>query len=162
MRIVFMGTPQFSVPTLKMLCESGHDIPAVFTQPDRPRGRGNKLQPTPVKAEALAREIPVYQPLSLRRGDDAAEALRILRELAPELIVVIASGQILPKEILDLPKYGCVNLHASLLPRWRGAAPIQRAILAGDTESGVTAMQMAEGLDTGYMLHALKTPIAPD
>ena len=162
MRIVFMGTPQFSVPTLKMLCESGHDIPAVFTQPDRPRGRGNKLQPTPVKAEALAREIPVYQPLSLRRGDDAAEALRILRELAPELIVVIAYGQILPKEILELPKYGCVNLHASLLPRWRGAAPIQRAILAGDTESGVTAMQMAEGLDTGDMLHALKTPIAPD
>ena len=162
MRIVFMGTPEFSVPTLAMLHEDGHDVCAVFTQPDKPRGRGKKLQPTPVKAQALAYGLPVYQPLSLRKGDDAAESLALLRELQPELIVVIAYGQILPKEILELPAYGCINLHASLLPRWRGAAPIQRAILAGDAESGVTAMQMAEGLDTGDMLHTLKTPVSPD
>ena len=162
MNIVFMGTPVFSVPTLEMLCREGHTVSAVFTQPDRPRGRGRKLQPSPVKAKALELGLEVYQPLSLRKGDDAAEALRTLKSLAPELIVVIAYGQILPKEILSLPEYGCINLHASLLPRWRGAAPIQRAILAGDAESGVTAMQMAEGLDTGDMLCTLKTQIAPD
>ena len=162
MNIVFMGTPDFSVPTLAMLHEDGHQVQAVFTQPDKPRGRGKKLQPTPVKEKAAEYGIPVYQPLSLRKGDDAAASLTKLRELQPELIVVIAYGQILPKEILELPKYGCINLHASLLPRWRGAAPIQRAILAGDAESGVTAMQMAEGLDTGDMLHTLKTPIAAD
>ena len=162
MKIVFMGTPVFSVPTLEMLIADGHEVAAVFTQPDRPRGRGKKLLPTPVKEKALACGLPVYQPQSLRRGEDAEEALRILQEIAPELIVVIAYGQILPKSILDLPKYGCINLHASVLPRWRGAAPIQRAILAGDSESGVTAMQMAEGLDTGDMLHTLKTPIAAD
>ena len=162
MRIVFMGTPGFSVPTLEMLHDDGHAVAAVFTQPDRARGRGKKLLPSPVKAKALEFGIPVYQPLSLRKGEDAVEALRVLRELNPELIVVIAYGQILPKEILELPQYGCINLHASLLPRWRGAAPIQRAILAGDAESGVTAMQMAEGLDTGDMLHVSRTPIAPD
>ncbi|MBQ8921097.1 MAG: methionyl-tRNA formyltransferase [Oscillospiraceae bacterium] len=162
MKIVFMGTPEFSVPTLEMLHNDGHEVTAVFTQPDRARGRGKKLRPSPVKAKALEYGIPVYQPLSLRKGEDAAEALRILRELRPELIVVIAYGQILPKEILELPQYGCINLHASLLPRWRGAAPIQRAILAGDAESGVTAMQMAEGLDTGDMLHTLRTPVLPD
>ena len=154
MKIVFMGTPVFSVPTLEMLIADGHEVAAVFTQPDRPRGRGKKLLPTPVKEKALACGLPVYQPQSLRKGEDAEEALRILQEIAPELI--------LPKSILDLPKYGCINLHASVLPRWRGAAPIQRAILAGDSESGVTAMQMAEGLDTGDMLHTLKTPIAAD
>ena len=162
MNIVFMGTPEFSVPTLEMLSESGHTVQAVLTQPDRPRGRGKKLLPTPVKACAEARGIPVYQPLSLRRGDDAAEAMQLLQSLSPDLIVVIAYGQILPKEILELPRYGCINLHASLLPRWRGAAPIQRAILAGDAETGVTAMQMAEGLDTGDMLHSVRIPIAAD
>lgn len=162
MNIVFMGTPDFSVPALKILIEDGHTVQAVFTQPDRPRGRGKKLQPTPVKVSAEAAGIPVYTPLSLRKGDDAAESLAILKKLNPELIVVIAYGQILPKEILGLPKYGCINLHASLLPRWRGAAPIQRAILAGDDETGITAMQMAEGLDTGDMLHILKTRIAEE
>lgn len=162
MNIVFMGTPDFSVPTLEMLRDDGHTVQAVFTQPDKPRGRGKKLAPTPVKAKALEYGYAVYTPLSLRKGDDAAESLALLKELNPDLIIVIAYGQILPKEILELPKYGCINLHASLLPRWRGAAPIQRAILAGDAESGVTAMQMAEGLDTGDMLHTLKTRIADD
>ena len=162
MNIVFMGTPEFSVPTLEMLTESGHTVSGVFTQPDRPRGRGKKLTPSPVKAAALARGLTVYQPLSLRKGDDAVTSLATLQSLAPDLIVVIAYGQILPKEILALPKFGCINLHASLLPRWRGAAPIQRAILAGDRETGVTAMQMAEGLDTGDMLLTRSTPIAPD
>lgn len=162
MNIVFMGTPDFSVPTLEMLRDDGHTVQAVFTQPDKPRGRGKKLTPTPVKAKALEYGYPVYTPLSLRKGEDAAESLTLLKALNPELIIVIAYGQILPKEILELPKYGCINLHASLLPRWRGAAPIQRAILAGDAESGVTAMQMAEGLDTGDMLHTLKTRIAED
>lgn len=160
--VVFMGTPIFSVPTLDALSENGCEIKAVFTQPDRPRGRGNQFQPSPVKKRAQELGIPVYQPLSLRKGDDAAESLRILQELAPDLIVVIAYGQILPQEILDLPKYGCINLHASLLPRWRGAAPIQRCILAGDEKTGVTAMQMAIGLDTGDMLRAAETEIAKD
>lgn len=162
MKIVFMGTPVFSVPTLEALHVDGHEIAAVFTQPDRPAGRGKKLRPSPVKQKAQELGLPVYQPESLRRGEDAEDALATLTELAPELIVVIAYGQILPKTILELPKYGCINLHASVLPRWRGAAPIQRAILAGDAESGVTAMQMAEGLDTGDILHILRTPIAPD
>ena len=160
MNIVFMGTPEFSVPTLEMLKESGHRISGVFTQPDRPRGRGNKLTPSPVKAAAHG--LRIFQPLSLRKGEDAAASYQALRRIEPELIVVIAYGQILPKEILTLPKYGCINLHASLLPRWRGAAPIQRAILAGDTETGVTAMQMAEGLDTGDMLLTRSIPIAPE
>ena len=144
-----MGTPEFSVPTLEMLADSGHTVQAVFTQPDRPRGRGKKLLPTPVKACAESRGIPVYQPLSLRRGDDAAEAMRVLSSLSPDLIVVIAYGQILPKEILELPRYGCINLHASLLPRWRGAAPIQRAILNGAARTGVTAMQISRVMDGG-------------
>ena len=162
MNIVFMGTPDFSVPTLRALAQSSHTVQAVLTQPDRPRGRGKKLLPTPVKAAAAEYGIPVYQPLSLRRGDDAQETMSLLRQLAPDLIVVIAYGQILPKEILELPRFGCINLHASLLPRWRGAAPIQRAILAGDEKTGVTAMQMAEGLDTGDMLLTQETPIAED
>ena len=162
MNIVFMGTPDFSVPTLEMLVNDGHTVQAVLTQPDRPRGRGKQLRPTPIRAKAEEFGIPVYTPQSLRKGEDAAEMQTLLESLHPELIVVIAYGQILPKAILDLPKYGCINLHASLLPRWRGAAPIQRAILAGDYETGVTAMQMAEGLDTGDMLHILKTQIACD
>ena len=147
-----MGTPDFAVKPLEAIISSGENVMAVFTQPDKPKGRGFKLQPTPVKQAALSHDIPVYQPLSLKKGDDAVEAERIMRELAPDLIVVAAYGKILPKTILDLPKYGCINIHASLLPKYRGAAPIQRVILNGETETGVTAMQMAEGLDTGDML----------
>lgn len=154
-----MGTPDFAVKPLEAIIESGENVMAVFTQPDKPKGRGFKLLPTPVKQSALSHNIPVYQPLSLKKGDDAAEAEKIMRELAPDLIVVAAYGKILPKTILDLPKYGCINIHASLLPKYRGAAPIQRVILNGETETGVTAMQMAEGLDTGDMLMKISTPI---
>ena len=159
MKIIFMGTPEFAVPCLRILAESGHEVAAVFTQPDKPKGRGYKLIPTPVKAAALEYGIPVYQPLSLRKGEEADEAMRILREAAPELIVVTAYGQILPKEILELPKYGCINIHASLLPKYRGAAPINWVLLNGEKETGVTSMQMSEGLDTGDMLIKKKTYI---
>ncbi len=152
MKLVFMGTPDFAVPCLAALAASGAEIAAVFTQPDKPSGRKYKLVPTPVKKKAIELAIPVYQPASLRKGDDAQEAMKILEEIQPDCIVVAAYGQILPKSILDLPKYGCVNVHASLLPKYRGAAPIQRCILEGETETGVTIMQMAEGLDTGDML----------
>ena len=159
MKIVFMGTPDFAVPCLRTLTESGHEIAAVFTQPDKPKGRGYKLIPTPVKAAAEEYGIPVYQPLSLRKGDDAEEAMKTLRDIAPELIVVTAYGQILPKEVLELPKHGCVNIHASLLPKYRGAAPINWVILNGEKETGVTSMQMSEGLDTGDMLIKKSTEI---
>lgn len=159
MKIVFMGTPDFAVPCLRTLAESRHELAAVFTQPDKPKGRGYKMIPTPVKKAALEYDLPVYQPLSLRKGDDADEALKLLRGLAPELIVVTAYGQILPKEILELPKYGCVNIHASLLPKYRGAAPINWCILNGEAKTGVTSMQMAEGLDTGDMLIKKETEI---
>lgn len=159
MNIIYMGTPDFAVKPLEAIIESGENVMAVFTQPDKPKGRGFKLLPTPVKQSALSHNIPVYQPLSLKKGDDAAEAEKIMRELAPDLIVVAAYGKLLPKTILDLPKYGCINIHASLLPKYRGAAPIQRVILNGETETGVTAMQMAEGLDTGDMLMKISTPI---
>ncbi len=152
LKIVFMGTPDFAVPCLSALADSGAEVAAVFTQPDKPSGRKYKLIPTPVKKKALEYAIPVYQPQSLRKGDDAAEAMKILEEIQPDFIVVAAYGQILPKAVLDLPKYGCVNVHASLLPKYRGAAPIQRCILDGEKETGVTIMQMAEGLDTGDML----------
>ncbi len=152
MKIVFMGTPDFAVPCLAALADSGAEIAAVFTQPDKPSGRKYKLVPTPVKKKALEYAIPVHQPQSLRKGEDAENAMKILEEIQPDCIVVAAYGQILPKAILDLPKYGCVNVHASLLPKYRGAAPIQRCILEGETETGVTIMQMAEGLDTGDML----------
>lgn len=152
MKIVFMGTPDFAVPCLRTLAESSHETAAVFTQPDKPKGRGYKLIPTPVKAAAEEYGIPVYQPLSLRKGEDAEESMRILRGIAPDLIVVTAYGQILPKEILELPKYGCINIHASLLPKYRGAAPINWVLLNGEKETGVTSMQMSEGLDTGDML----------
>ena len=152
MRIVYMGTPDIAVPCLRFLAESKHEVVGVLTQPDRPKGRGHHTIPTPVKAAALEYGIPVYQPLSLRKGEDAAAALETLRQLAPDLIVVLAYGQILPKEVLELPKYHCINLHASLLPAYRGAAPIQWVILNGETKTGVTAQQMAEGLDTGDML----------
>lgn len=152
MKIVFMGTPDFAVPCLKRLAESSYEVAAVFTQPDKPKGRGYKMIPTPVKSVALEYNIPVYQPLSLRKGEDAEISMKILKDIAPELIVVTAYGQILPKEILEMTKYGCINIHASLLPKYRGAAPINWVLLNGETETGVTSMQMSEGLDTGDML----------
>ena len=160
MKIVFMGSPEFSVPCLKVLAESKHEVAAVFTQPDKARGRrGNQLVPTAVKAAALEYGYQVYQPLSLRKGEDAETSMQVLRDIAPDLIVVTAYGQILPKEVLELPKYGCINIHASLLPKYRGAAPINWVILNGETETGVTSMQMGEGLDTGDMLIKKATKI---
>ena len=146
MKVVFMGTPDFAVPCLRKLAESECEVAAVFTQPDKPKGRGYKMIPTPVKVAAEEYGIPVYHPLSLRKGNDAEESMRVLNDIAPDLIVVTAYGQILPKEILELPKYGCVNIHASLLPKYRGAAPINWVLLNGETETGVTSMQMSEGL----------------
>ena len=159
MKIVFMGTPDFAVPCLRTLAESSHEVAAVFTQPDKPKGRGYKMIPTPVKAAAEEYGIPVYQPLSLRKGDDAAESMEVLKNIAPDLIVVTAYGQILPKEILELPVHGCINIHASLLPKYRGAAPINWVLLNGEKETGVTSMQMSEGLDTGDMLIKRSTEI---
>ncbi len=158
MRVVFAGTPDFSVPVLQALLASGHTVVAVYTQPDRPAGRGRKLQPGPVKQLALARDIPVFQPVSLK--DDVTR--QQLASHAPDLMVVVAYGLILPQSALDIPRLGCVNLHASLLPRWRGAAPIQRAILAGDRETGVCLMQMEAGLDSGPVLAEVRTPITPE
>ncbi|MFQ8679997.1 methionyl-tRNA formyltransferase [Enterocloster sp.] len=157
MRIVFMGTPDFSVPALKALVEAGHEVAAVVTQPDRPRGRGKELQMTPVKVQALAYGIPVYQPEKVK--DPAF--VEILRNLQPEVIVVIAFGQILSRDILDLPPYGCINIHASLLPKYRGAAPIQWAVIDGEKETGVTTMMMDVGLDTGDMLEKTIIPLDP-
>lgn len=157
MRIVFMGTPDFAVGSLQALCESGkHEILAVVTQPDRPKGRGNKLLQTPVKEYALAQGLTVYQPQKVK----TPEFVELLHELQPELIVVAAFGQFLSKEILELPKYGCINVHASLLPKYRGAAPIQYAIIKGEKESGVTIMQMDIDMDTGAMLDKVVVPIA--
>lgn len=156
MRIVFMGTPDFAVGSLQALCESGkHEILAVVTQPDRPKGRGNKLLQTPVKEYALAQGLTVYQPQKVK----TPKFVELLHELQPELIVVAAFGQFLSKEILELPKYGCINVHASLLPKYRGAAPIQYAIIKGEKESGVTIMQMDIGMDTGAMLDKVVVPI---
>lgn len=162
MKIVFMGTPDFAVPCLKALAESEHEVAAVFTQPDKPKGRGYKTLSTPVKKCAEEYGIPVFQPDSLRKGEDGEQSLRTLSEIAPELIVVVAYGQILPREILELPGYGCINIHASLLPKYRGAAPIQRCILEGEKRTGVTSMLMAEGLDTGDMLISAETDIGED
>lgn len=162
MKLVFMGTPVFSLACLEALIEAGHDVAAVFTQQDKPRNRGKQVQMTPVKECALKHDIAVYQPASLRKGEDAENSLNVLREINPDCIVVVAYGQILPTEILDLPKYGCINVHASLLPRWRGAAPIQRCIEAGDTVTGVTTMYMAQGLDTGDMIMKAETEISPE
>ena len=157
MRIVFMGTPDFAVGSLQALCESGkHEILAVVTQPDRPKGRGNKLLQTPVKEYALAQGLTVYQPQKVK----TPEFVELLHELQPELIIVAAFGQFLSKEILELPKYGCINVHASLLPKYRGAAPIQYTIIKGEKESGVTIMQMDIGMDTGAMLDKVVVPIA--
>jgi methionyl-tRNA formyltransferase len=155
MKIVFAGTPEFSVPVLQVLLDSPHEVTAVYTQPDRPAGRGRQLRASPVKALALAHGIPVQQPASLK-GMEEQQALAALR---PDLLVVVAYGLLLPQAVLDIPVRGCVNVHASLLPRWRGAAPIQRAILAGDRETGVTLMQMEAGLDTGPMLARAACPI---
>ena len=157
LRIVFAGTPGFAVPCLRAAAGRG-EVVAVYTQPDRPAGRGRQLAPSPVKIEALARGLPVFQPENFK----SAEAREALRALQPDLIVVVAYGLILPQSVLDIPRLGCWNVHASLLPRWRGAAPIQRAIEAGDTESGVCLMQMEKGLDTGPVLLSLATPITPE
>lgn len=166
MRIVFAGTPAFARQALDALLQAGHEIVLVMTQPDRPSGRGLKLTPSPVKQAALAAQVPVEQPLGLRLdgpyAQDAARAQSVLQELAPDLMVVAAYGLILPQWTLSLPKYGCLNIHASLLPRWRGAAPIQRAIEAGDHETGITIIQMDEGLDTGDMLLRTRLPITAD
>ena len=156
MKIVFMGTPDFAVPSLKALVEAGYDVAAVVTQPDKPKGRGKSLLPTPVKEEALLHEIPVYQP---QRVKNNREFLDTLREIAPDVIVVAAFGQIIPRDVLELPKYGCINIHASLLPKYRGAAPIQQAVIDGEKESGVTIMQMGEGLDTGDMISKIVIPL---
>jgi len=156
-RIVFAGTPEFAVPPLERLLQGPWQVVAVYTQPDRPAGRGRQLRPSPVKARALEAGLPVRQPLTLR--DPAEQAA--LAELRPDLMVVVAYGLILPQAVLDIPRLGCVNIHASLLPRWRGAAPIQRAVLSGDSETGVTLMQMEAGLDTGPMLASASCPIGP-
>lgn len=158
MRIVFMGTPDFAVPCLRRLAEDGHELLAVFTQPDKPQGRKMILTPPPVKTLALELGLPVFQPTRLRDGTAAA----LLRELAPELIVVVAYGRILPKEILEIPPLGCINIHGSLLPKFRGAAPIQWTVLAGEKTAGVTSMYLAEGMDTGDMLLKTETPVDPE
>jgi methionyl-tRNA formyltransferase len=156
LRILFAGTPDFAVPPLQALVSAGFTPAAVYTQPDRPAGRGRQLQASPVKQAATEAGIEVHQPASLR----AAEAVERLRAFSPDLMVVVAYGLILPPEVLSVPTHGCWNIHASLLPRWRGAAPIQRAIEAGDTESGVCIMQMEEGLDTGPVLNRVVVPLA--
>ena len=158
LKIIYAGTPEFSVSALELLVQSGHEVVAVYTQPDRPAGRGRKLQSSPVKACALSHNLVVEQPVSFRASGDVER----LQSFQADLMVVAAYGILLPKIILELPRLGCVNIHASLLPRWRGAAPIQRAILAGDELTGITLMQMDEGLDTGLMLAKVETPISAD
>ena len=152
MKIVFMGTPDFAVPTLESLVKGGHEVIAAVTQPDKPKGRGKAVLMTPVKEKALEYDIPVYQPVKARDP----EFVQILKDMSPDVIVVVAFGQLLPKAILDIPKYGCVNVHASLLPKYRGAAPIQWAVIDGEEKSGVTTMLMNEGLDTGDMLEKVE------
>lgn len=156
MRVVFMGTPDFSVPTLQKIIDEKHEVVAVVTQPDKPKGRGKAVQFTPVKELAVKYDIPVYQPKRIKQNEEFYEEMKALN---PDVMVVVAFGQILPKEILDLPKYGCVNVHASLLPKYRGAAPIQWVILDGEKESGVTTMMMDVGLDTGDMLLKESIPL---
>ena len=156
MRIIFMGTPDFAVPALRALHEAGHEIVCVYTQPPRPAGRGKKLMPSPVQLEAERLGVPVRSPVSLRNAEAQAEFAALNADVA----VVAAYGLILPQAVLDAPKQGCLNIHASLLPRWRGAAPIHRAVMAGDPETGVTIMQMEAGLDTGPMLHKVSLPVA--
>ena len=156
MRIIYMGTPEFAVNALESLVKAGHDVVACYTQPDKPKGRGKSLQPTPVKARALELGIPVYQPIKIRE----AENVEKIESYAPDAIVVAAFGQILPESILNIPKYGCINIHASLLPKYRGAAPIERAIIDGEKNTGITTMYMAKGLDTGDIIEQTIVPIA--
>ncbi|MFJ2976991.1 methionyl-tRNA formyltransferase [Kluyvera sp. NPDC087067] len=158
LRIIFAGTPDFAARHLDALLSSEHQVVGVFTQPDRPAGRGKKLMPSPVKVLAEEKGIPVFQPVSLRPEENQ----KLVAELHADVMVVVAYGLILPKAVLAMPRLGCINVHGSLLPRWRGAAPIQRSLWAGDTETGVTIMQMDVGLDTGDMLHKLSCPITAD
>ena len=158
LKIIFAGTPDFAARHLDALLASEHQVVAVFTQPDRPAGRGNKLTPSPVKVLAQSNEIPVFQPTSLR----PEESQQLVANLQADIMVVVAYGLILPKAVLDMPRLGCINVHGSLLPRWRGAAPIQRALWAGDSETGVTIMQMDVGLDTGDMLYKLTCPVTAE
>ncbi|WP_322173790.1 methionyl-tRNA formyltransferase [Acutalibacter caecimuris] len=158
MRIVFMGTPDFAVPSLQSLIDRGHQICGVFTQPDKPKGRGHKMQPPPVKELALQFGLPVFQPATLRDS----QAQDTVEELAPDVIVVVAYGKLLPPRVLGIPKWGCINVHGSLLPKYRGAAPIQWAVLNGEKTTGVTTMFMAEGMDTGDMLMKSETPVGPE
>lgn len=157
MRIIYMGTPDFAVEALKSIIAAGHEVVAVFTQPDKAKGRSKALVPTPVKAEALLHDIPVYQPEKLRD----AENVEIIKNYNPEIIVVAAYGQILPESILNIPPYGCINIHASLLPKYRGAAPIEWSIIDGEEKTGVTTMYMAKGLDTGDMIDKVEVVIEP-
>jgi len=158
MKVIFAGTPDFSIAALQALLDSKHEVIAVYTQPDRPAGRGRKLTASPVKVLAEAHQLPIYQPESLRDTEAQAQ----LAQLNADVMVVVAYGLILPQAVLDMPKHGCLNIHASLLPRWRGAAPIQRAIEMGDAQTGVTIMQMDKGLDTGDMLTVATTEIKED
>ena len=158
MRILFMGTPDFAVPSLNALIEAGHEICGVFTQPDKPKNRGMKLQAPPVKEVAITHNIPVFQPVSVKDG----AAMEIIEQLNPELIVVAAYGRILPNSILDYPAKGCINVHSSLLPKFRGAAPIHWAVISGEMETGVTIMHMAQELDAGDIIDQVRTPIDPD
>ncbi|PRE28092.1 methionyl-tRNA formyltransferase [Burkholderia multivorans] len=166
LRVIFAGTPEFAAAALAAIHDAGFAVPLVLTQPDRPAGRGMKLQASAVKRYALEHGLPVAQPPSLRRAGkypaEAVEAIELLRATPHDVMVVAAYGLLLPQEVLDIPRHGCINIHASLLPRWRGAAPIHRAIEAGDTETGVTLMQMDAGLDTGAMIQASRIAIAPD
>lgn len=158
MRVIFMGTPDFATGTLEEIVKAGHEVVGVVTQPDKPKGRGKTMMPTPVKETALKYNLPVYQPKKVREPG----FVELLRSLKPDVMVVAAFGQIITKEILEMPKYGCINVHASLLPAYRGAAPIQWAVINGDKESGVTIMQMDEGIDTGDMIEKAVVPIAED
>lgn len=158
LRIIFAGTPEFAASCLDALLKTHHEIVAVYTQPDRPAGRGRKLRPSPVKTLAEQHQLPIHQPVSLKQPDEQAT----LQALNADLMVVVAYGLILPQPVLDAPRLGCINVHASLLPRWRGAAPIHRALLAGDEKTGITIMQMDAGLDTGDMLSKVECPILVD
>ena len=158
MKVIFMGTPDFSVGTLHALVEAGHEVVLAVTQPDKPKGRGKAMQAPPVKEAALAHHIPVYQPKRIREP----QCVEYLKTIPADVIVVVAFGQILPKEILEMPRYGCINVHASLLPKYRGAAPIQWAVIDGEKETGVTTMQMDEGLDTGDMMMRTVVTLAED
>ena len=158
MRIIYMGTPDFAVNALVSLVDAGHEVVACYTQPDKPKGRSKALQPTPVKVKAFEYGIPVYQPVKLRE----AENVEKIKQYAPDAIVVAAYGQILPESILNIPAYGCINIHASLLPKYRGAAPIERAIIDGESKTGVTTMYMAKGLDTGDIIEQSVVSIMSD